>query len=330
MGQRGSRVTRGIVFAILGALCWGFSGTCASVLTTQYEIEVWWIVCMRLMTAGPFFLAVALVADRRRLFSLMRNPRAMCHMAIYAVVGVIFVQYAYTAAIKFTNTGTALLLQQLGLLIIMGYACLRARRLPLRREGLALFLALAGAVCIATQGAVTSLAISEVGLAWGVASAVALAGYNLIPIKLLDEYGSFITNGMSLTLGAVAVAPFVRPWEAPVQMPFEGWFALVGIIVFGTAMAYVLYLQGVKDAGPVKASLIAVLEPVSGMAFSAAWIGAPVTLWDALGCVLIGAMMILVSLLAKESGNSPEAIEGTEGSAAFANDEASEPRTDPA
>ena len=43
-----------------------------------------------------------------------------------------------------------------------------------------------------------------------------------------------------------------------------------------------------------------------------------------------GAMMILVSLPAKESGNSPEAIEGTEGSAAFADDEASEPRTDPA
>ncbi len=299
MGQKGAHTTRGIVFAILGALCWGFSGTCASVLTTRYEIDVFWIVCMRLMVAGPVFLAVALSLDRKRLADLLRNPRMIAHAVVFSIVGVLLIQYSYTAAIKYTNTGTALLLQQLGLPLIMLYACLRARRLPLRREALALVLAFAGAVCIATQGAVTSLAITEIGLFWGVVTAFALAGYNLLPAQLLDRYGSFVTNGVALTMGAFVVVPFVRPWEDPVQMPLEGWVALGGIILFGTVMAYVLYLQGVKDAGPVKASLVGVLEPVSGMVFSAAWMGTPVTPWDALGCILIGAMMVLVSLPAK-------------------------------
>lgn len=315
MGQQGEHTTRGIILAVLGALFWGFSGTCASVLLTQYHAGIFWIVCMRLMTAGPIFLLIALAIDRKRLFALFRDRRMMLRMVAFAFVGVVLIQYCYTAAIKHTNTGTALLMQQLGLLIIMLYACTKARRLPVKREALALVLALAGAVCIATQGAVTSLAITEIGLFWGIASAVVLAGYNLIPIPLLDKYGSFVTNGVALTMGAIVVVPIVRPWEDPFEMPLEGWLVLGGIILFGTVMAYVMYLQGVKDAGPVKASLIAVLEPVSGMAISAMWIGTPVTMWDVLGCVLIGAMMILVSLPAKprDAEACPKAAEGETG-----------------
>ena len=299
MGQSGNHITRGIVFAVLGALFWGFSGTCASVLTTGYGAGVFWIVCMRLVTAGPIFLVIALIFNRDRLFALFRNPRMLAHAFVFAVVGVILVMYSYTASIKFTNTGTALLLQQLGLPLIMLIACIRARRLPAQREAFALILALLGAACIATQGSFTSLAISEIGLFWGLVSALALAGYNLLPMKLLDEYGSFVTNGVGLTMGAIVVVPFVRPWESVPPMSIDGWVVLGCIILFGTVMAYVMYLQGVKDAGPVKASLIAVLEPVSGMAISAAWIGDVISTWDILGCVLICAMMVLVSLPAK-------------------------------
>lgn len=307
MGQSGNHTTRGIVFAVLGALFWGFSGTCASVLTTGYGAGVFWIVCMRLVTAGPIFLLVALAINRDRLFALFRNPRMLAQALVFAVVGVILVMYSYTASIKFTNTGTALLLQQLGLPLIMLFACLKARRLPAHREAIALVLALMGALCIATQGSFTSLAISEVGLFWGLVSALALAGYNLLPMKLLDEYGSFVTNGIGLTMGAIIVVPFVRPWENVPPMPMGGWVVLGCIILFGTVAAYVMYLQGVKDAGPVKASLIAVLEPVSGMAISAAWIGDVISTWDILGCVLICAMMVLVSLPAKTDRGAAKA-----------------------
>ena len=309
MGQGGGHITRGIVFAVLGALFWGFSGTCASVLTTGYGAGVFWIVCMRLVTAGPIFLLVALIFHRNRLFALLRNPRMLAHALAFAVVGVILVMYSYTASIKFTNTGTALLLQQLGLPIIMLFACLRARRFPARREALALVLALLGATCIATQGSFTSLAISEIGLFWGLVSALALAGYNLLPMRLLDEYGSFVTNGVGLTMGVIVVVPYVRPWENAPSLPVGGWVVLGCIILFGTVAAYVMYLQGVKDAGPVKASLIAVLEPVSGMAISAAWIGDVISSWDILGCVLICAMMVLVSVPAKEKVAKAELAE---------------------
>ena len=307
--MQGKHVTRGIVFAVLGALFWGFSGTCASVLTTGYGAGVFWIVCMRLVIAGPIFLCIALILNRTQLLSLVRNPRMLAHALAFAVVGVILVMYSYTASIKFTNTGTALLMQQLGLPIIMLITCLRARRLPLRRELFALALALLGAVCIATQGSFTSLAISEIGLFWGLVSALALAGYNLLPMKLLDEYGSFVTNGVGLTMGAIIVVPYVRPWENVPPMPFGGWVVLGCIILFGTVAAYVMYLQGVKDAGPVKASLIAVLEPVSGMAISAAWIGDAISAWDLVGCALICAMMVLVALPARAGARGGEGVD---------------------
>ena len=79
-------------------------------------------------------------------------------------------------------------------------------------------------------------------------------------------------------------------------MDASGWMAFAGIVLIGTMLAYVLYLRGVSDAGRVRASLIGVFEPVSGVIISALWLGTVFSGWDFLGGVAIVAMMILVAL----------------------------------
>ncbi len=63
--------------------------------------------------------------------------------------------------------------------------------------------------------------------------------------------------------------------------------ALVGVIgamvIIGTFAAYLFYLQGITDAGPVRAGLVGCVEPVSATVISAVWLGTPVrrsTWWD--------------------------------------------------
>ncbi|MFR2863972.1 MAG: GNAT family N-acetyltransferase, partial [Eggerthella lenta] len=43
----GNHVVRGIVFAALGGICWGFSGTCAQLMTSGFGVPVSWITCVR-------------------------------------------------------------------------------------------------------------------------------------------------------------------------------------------------------------------------------------------------------------------------------------------
>ena len=292
---RRSQLLRGVVCALLGGVFWGFSANCAEVLMESYGVSVEWITCVRLACAALFFLALALLRDRRRAASVLRDGPSLARIAGFALLGSLHAKVSYLSASGSAGAGTALLLEQLGLALIMLYACLAARRAPVRREAAGLACALIGVLLIATQGDLSTLAVPADGLAWGLISAVSLAFYNLMPVRPLARYGSFLVTGVAMAIaGAVALAVF-RPWEQPVSLPPEGWAVFAAIVGVGTILAYLLFVQGIKDAGPVRAGLLGSIEPVSAMVIAACWLGTPVTAWDAAGAAAIVAMIFLVS-----------------------------------
>lgn len=292
---RRPHLLRGVVCALLGGVFWGFSANCAEVLMGRYGVSVEWITCARLVCAALFFLALSVVRDRRRVVAVFHDGPALARIAGFALLGILLTQVSYLSAIGLAGAGTALLLEQLGLALIMLYACLVARRLPFPREAAGLACALAGVLLIATQGDLSTLAVPAVGLAWGLISAVSLAFYNLMPVRPLAAYGSFLVTGVAMALaGAVSLVAF-RPWEQMVVLPPEGWAVFAAIVGVGTILAYLLFVQGIKDAGPVRAGLLGSIEPVSAMVIAALWLGTPVTGWDVAGAAAIVAMIFLVS-----------------------------------
>ena len=82
----------------------------------------------------------------------------------------------------------------------------------------------------------------------------------------------------------------------PRVLPLSGWLAVAGMIIVGTVIAYPLYVQGVNDVGPVKASMLASVEPVSAAVISAVWLKSEFAMMDIVGFVCI---IITVFLLAK-------------------------------
>ena len=283
-------------FAFLGATCWGFSATCVSYLVERSNVDVPWLADARLFVAGTLFLVVAFMRDRDKLRHLFSDKGLIGQLIAYTLVAVVMMQIGYNYAIKYTNAGTALLLLELSIPMVLVYECVRARRWPVKLELVALVLALVGVLFIATQGNIGSLGISALGLLFGLMAAVANAGYILIPTRLVRECGTIVTNGMGMFLGAVLLLPFGRPWEVPAGMDAPAWLAFAAIVLVGTMFAYVVFLRGVADCGTVKASLVGVFEPVSGAAISALWLGTVFSTWDYLGGAAIVAMMILVAL----------------------------------
>ena len=64
---RGGHMMRGIVCALAGSVCWGFSGTCAQLLMGDYGASAYWITCVRMLISAVFFLGVVFVKDWRSL-----------------------------------------------------------------------------------------------------------------------------------------------------------------------------------------------------------------------------------------------------------------------
>lgn len=291
-----TRNLRGLFLVFLGATFWGFSATCVKCLTERNDASVLWLADTRLFVAGVLFLVAALVLDRDKFRVLLQSRALIVQMVGYVLIAVVLMQIGYMASIKYTNPGTALLLLELSIPMVLVYECIRAKRSPTKLEGAAIVLAFAGVTAIATQGNIGSLGISPLGLLFGLMSAVANAGYILLSARLVRECGALVTNAIGMLFGAILLAPWGQPWDVPAGMDGTGWIVFAGIVLIGTMAAYAAFSTGVTMTNTVTASLVGVFEPVSGAVISALWLGTVFSGWDLLGGALIIAMMVMVAL----------------------------------
>lgn len=280
---------------MLGGVCWGFSGTCGQYLFSRFGVSTLWLTCLRLLAGGIIMLALAAVRHRRELRNIWRCPGDAAMLVAYGLFGLMMCQYAYMTSISYSNAGTTTVLQTLSLVIIMLLTCLRLRRRPNRVETIALLLALFGTFLLATGGDPAHMVLSPQGLFWGLATAVAATVYTLLPRRLLSRWNREVVNGWAMLIGGAVVNLGARSWTFQVDLPLRGWLAVCAIVVFGTVLSFTLFMQGIRDVGPVKSSMLASTEPVSATVFSAVWLGTAFSTVDLLGFAAIIATIFLLA-----------------------------------
>ena len=308
-----ARVARGILFAALGGTFWGFSGTCAQLPTTTYGLDPGWIICIRLPFAALLFLVVSAVRERDRLIAAVRDPKTLLGIVLFAIFGILLTQYSYLTAISLTNAGTGTVMERLGLVLLTILVCAMARRLPRIREVVGVLLAVAGTFLIATKGSFDGLAIPPEALVWGFLLACGFVGYTLLPEKLLAKWGSFIVTGLGMLVAGVIICAVEQPWSVPVEFSPGMVAALAAMVVLGTFLAYLFYLQGVKEAGAMRAGLVGCIEPVAATVFSAVWLKTAVTWADIVGMVLIIGMVVLVTVKPKDEKRGASGLSQNQG-----------------
>lgn len=291
--QTAQRLAMGALVTLIGGTFWGFSGTSASYLFERFQVDTLWLLSVRQLCAGTLFLIFILTRDRERFLQLLHTPKHLGIMVVFTFAGIFGNSLFYMLAVRYTNAGTATVMQCLQLVIIMAYTCLRAHRAPRRRELAGLALALIGAYLIATGGDPTSLVIPPEGLVVGVLSAVGAACITIVPAQILPIYGSPIVTGSAMFTSGLVLSVFVRPWESVPAFDASGWFALAILVVVGSFLAYYFYMQGVKEVGSVRASLIGTVEPVSATVTSALVLGTVFASTDLVGFACIIAMVFL-------------------------------------
>ncbi len=287
------RVAIGVAATLLGGFFWGFSGTSASLLFSRYHVDTLWLLSVRQIFAGLLFMIVVLARDRQRLVRLWTTPAHAREQLLFTVFGLLLNQFGYLMAVRLTNAGTATVLQCLQLVIIMVVTCVRRHRSPRRREAAGLVLALVGTFLIATGGNISQLSISPLGLVVGLLAALGAALTALIPTRVLPEYGSSIVTGSAMLVAGMVSCAFIRPWENPPALDASGIAALAVFIVVGSFLAYFLYMQGIKDLGGMRASMIATIEPISAAVTSALMLGTVFAPTDIVGFAAIIIMVFL-------------------------------------
>lgn len=290
-----TRYIRGVLCTLLGGICWGFSGACGQILVSQSAISSEWVTAVRMLFAGIILTLINIIKDKKTSFKLFKDKKQIVMLVLFAILGLIFSQFTYLKTISYSNAGTATILQYIGPVFVMLYVCISAKRLPDKREILAILCAFFGVVVLATHGDFSSLKLSPQCLFWGLMAALSLMLYSLLPANLIKNYGSVAITGYGMLIGGIVMSIIVKPWNIPDNFTPYALFALCGMVLVGTVLSYPLYLQGVNDIGSVKASMLACIEPVSAALFSFFWLKTSFVPFDALGFILILSTVFILS-----------------------------------
>ena len=301
--ERGGHRTRGIICALLGAVSWGVSGTCSQYLFMDKGVNSTWLTVVRMMGAGIILVILALLTRRRELLGILSHWKDRMMLVVFGVCGLMVSQYTYLTAIQYSNSGTATVLQYIGPVLIMVVTCVRTWQLPNRIEVAAIVLTLLGVALLATHGDPSSLVISPKGLTWGLLAAVGFLLYTTLPVGLMQRWGNLAVTGGAMMIGGVMLLVAVRFWRYSVPLDLEVVGIVAVVVLLGTVLSYTLYLQGVRDLGPVHASMISCVEPVTATICSTVWLDTRFAPVDLLGFASILSTVYLLSARKKEQAS---------------------------
>ena len=284
----------GIVMTLLGGVLWGMNATVSKLLMANYHASPLWIACVRELCAGIIFIVCAAIMTPKQLTGIVRDRKSYPRLLAVALICVLLVQVSYLSAIDWTNSGTATVLQSLNLLFVLGFVCIRGRRLPGRREAVGVALAFVGTVLIATGGNLSTLKLPLIGLIWGLVDAASTAAMSIIPTKLIAKWGNFTVNGIAFLISGIVLLPVVRPWATAPQLDWAGIGLMAFTVVGGTFGAFWLFMAGVMRVGSMRATMLGTSEPVMATVSAVAWTGEVFTSTDLAGFAMILIMVFLV------------------------------------
>ena len=286
----------GIILTLLGATLWGVSGTSVQFVGNFRNMNLEWLLTMRLITAGLLTVLYGWIRQGNAIFNVFRNWRDTLGLIIFGVFGMALCQYTYFRSIVIAGAGIATVLQYLAPSMIIIYLLMRYGKRPSTGEIISVILALVGTICLMGNNGFSFESFRSDVLFWGLLSAVGVAVYSVSPVRLLATYGTIPIVGFGMLLsGLVAAALFQQPHS---YATWDVW-TVVGcfnVVFLGTIVSFNAYLEGVKRIGAVPGSILSSIEPISAAFFGWALLGNQFNWVGILGMAMIIATVIIIAL----------------------------------
>ncbi len=298
-----SRLTTGLVFALVSATSFGMSGTMArSLLDTGWSAGA--AVTIRIGVAGVVLLPAALWSVRSDSDAL-RGGRVWGAMITYGLIAVAVPQLCYFYAVMTLQVGVALLIEYTAPVAVMVWMWLRHAQRPtwMTVTGAAVA-ALGLAMVLQVFGGVS---LDAVGVAWSLGAMLGAAGYFILSAHsapglpgIALASGGLLAAAAGLGLaGLLGVLPMAWSYDdvtlAGSTLPW--WSAVALLALVTAALAYVTGIAATRRLGARLASFVALAEVIAAVIFAWALIGevpAPIQ--------LAGGALILIGVIAVKLG----------------------------
>jgi drug/metabolite transporter (DMT)-like permease len=252
------------------------------------------LTALRYLVAAPVFLVV-----------LLRHPlppaRGLAAAGALGVLGIGVGQVSQTLGVLRTTASAATVISATIPILVVAFAAIRLSQ-PIRiRQACGLAVAFGGIGCVVIgnpdQHAPAFAAASLVGDALVLLSAVAVALYYVLSTELAGRYSVTAVAALTSLAGAGAVTP-IAAWEASraqVSVTVQGVAVVLYLAILVTAFGIWVWLRALRRLPASTAAALQYLQPLVGVAASAALFGDRLGVWFWAGTALVLAGVALTT-----------------------------------
>ena len=295
---------KGIIYTLLGASCWGLSGSMGQYLFTVQQMDSRWLVPIRLGLSGILILLYCLLKHKDTMFKPWKSLEMSRWMLIYGIAGVSICQFLYFLTIELSNAAMGTILQDLAPIFILAFTCIVSKRLPKAFEIISILLAISGVFLLTTHGDFKHISLPLPALIAGIGSAFCVMIYNVLAPKITDNIPVIVAQGWSFLLGSILLGITFRTWKIHYVPNIMGIVGILFVVIIGNICAFTLYISGVSKIGPQKAILYSFAEPITAALISTFVLKSTFTIYDAIGFALIFMMLFFITFGTKENNGT--------------------------
>jgi DME family drug/metabolite transporter len=236
------------------------------------------------LAAIPF----ALLAGGR-----LRMPRRTLGLTvIFGVAGIATMYVAFFIAVQRAGPGVAAVLLYTGPAWVAIYEWIARGHRPAQTTVLALLLTIAGVVLVSFLPAGLGR-VDVVGIIAALISGMAYSTHYTLGRRLFSLHAAPAIFAIAMAAAALVIAPIARP-----DVPAPGaWPPLLYLALIATFLTSLLFARGVVQVAPVRAAIVATIEPVVALIATVLLLNATFH-WQQLAgaaLVLIGVTLVISS-----------------------------------
>ena len=292
------RSLKGYLFILCATTFWGVSATIAKFFFTHNEST---LVLVQMRMTLSFFVMVAFFLIAKR--NLLRvRWKDLYRFALMGIIGGAGSNFTYYFTIQQTNVATAILLQYMAPLGVLGFAIVTREEEVSIIKIIAGIVSLAGCFLAITGTNLSVVSISRLGLLSGIGSACCWAFANIWLRRLLKDYNVWTCLVYAFLFASLFWLFFNPPWNViAAHYSSQAWLTFFGFAMISVLIPHSLYFAGVRYLTASRAIITATFEPIVAIVSAYFILGEILAPAQLAGAVLVIIAIMILQMKKEES-----------------------------
>ncbi len=304
----------GILLAICAAVFFSFKSILIKLAYT-YPVDAVTLIALRMIFSLPFFIAVAVWSRRDHTLAPVsrRDGRAILALGFSGYYVSSFLDFMSLQLVSASLERLILFLYPTMVLLISVFLL---KRRASRRELVALFCSYAGIVLVFVNDLNSGISNRNVALGGALVfgSALLYALYLVASADTISRIGAARFTAYAMTVACLCViAQFLLLHQvSTLILPWQIYAYGASIALFSTVLPIFMISEALRRIGAMNVSMLGALGPIATI-FGDIWIiGAPLTIWQVGGSIMVLAGVWIISSQAQKKPITANLVETQE------------------